>query len=117
MSAVPVKASDVVRRLTGIWRFGLPPAMREGTPLPYPAFLALLDCWINEKTGAAPSGGAGTSAKSSEQRLRNATQTSEQDRPKGIPPPKMTIAGEGPDRGHWWSEDQVRALVGELVAR
>jgi hypothetical protein len=27
----------------------------------------------------------------------------EQDRPKGIPPPKMTIAGEGPDRGHWWS--------------
>jgi hypothetical protein len=27
----------------------------------------------------------------------------EQDDPKGIPPPKMTIAGEGPDRGHWWS--------------
>jgi hypothetical protein len=31
--------------------------------------------------------------------------------PRQIPPPKMTIAGEGPDRGHWWSEDQVRAIV------
>jgi hypothetical protein len=35
----------------------------------------------------------------------------EQDHPKCIPPPKMTIAGEGPDRGHWWSEDQVREIV------
>jgi hypothetical protein len=61
--------------------------------------------------GAAPSGGAGSSAECSEQRPEDATQTSEQDRPKGIPPPKMTIAGEGPDRGHWWSEDQVREIV------
>jgi hypothetical protein len=61
--------------------------------------------------GAASSGGAGDAAKCSEQRPKSATQTSEQDRPKGIPPPKMTIAGEGPDRGHWWSEDQVREIV------
>jgi hypothetical protein len=67
MSTVPVKASDVDRRLTGIWRFGLPPAMRGGTPLPYPAFLALLDCWINDRTGAAPSAGASNAAECSEQ--------------------------------------------------
>jgi hypothetical protein len=63
---------------------------------------------------AASSGGAGDAAECSEQGPEDATQTSEQDRPKGIPPPKMTIAGEGPDRGHWWSEDQVRALVGGI---
>jgi hypothetical protein len=39
------------------------------------------------------------------------TGTPPDSRLQGLPPPKMTIAVEGPDRGHWWSEDQVREIV------
>jgi hypothetical protein len=33
-----------------------------------------------------------------------------------LPPPRMTIAGNDPDRGHWWNEADLRAY-GEACAR
>lgn len=49
MGAVPLKASDVDRRLTGIWRFGLPPALQDPSSLPYATFLSMPDTWIKDR--------------------------------------------------------------------
>lgn len=43
-----------MRRMTGMWRFGLPPAMARGHTLPFETFWTAVDEWIDQNTQAPP---------------------------------------------------------------
>ena len=44
--------ATTVRRMTGIWRFGLPPTAKH--PMPFEDFCTAVDAWIDQNTKAPP---------------------------------------------------------------